>query len=102
MQLLKEAEYMAAIGFTLTPANGFALGAGSIQGNRQPLSATDFRCIEPRRSGERVERFVAGYLLRRNRPFRPSDSLSGAYSLRVQGQKELAIFKAKLAGKKVD
>lgn len=30
MKLLKEAEYMAATGFTLTPANGFALGAGSI------------------------------------------------------------------------
>ena len=26
MKLLKEAEYMAATGFTLTPANGFALG----------------------------------------------------------------------------
>jgi hypothetical protein len=30
MKLLKEAEYMAATGFTLTPANDFALGAGSI------------------------------------------------------------------------
>ena len=30
MKLLKEAEYMAATGFTLIPANGFALGAGSI------------------------------------------------------------------------
>jgi hypothetical protein len=30
MKFLKEAEYMAATGFILTPANGFALGAGSI------------------------------------------------------------------------
>ncbi len=30
MKLLKEAEYMAATGFTLTHANGFALRAGSI------------------------------------------------------------------------
>ncbi len=30
MKLLKEAEYMAATGFILTPANDFALGAGSI------------------------------------------------------------------------
>ena len=29
-KLPTEAEYMAATGFTLTPANGFALGAGSI------------------------------------------------------------------------
>jgi hypothetical protein len=32
MKLLKEAEYMAATGFTPTPANRFALGAGSIYG----------------------------------------------------------------------
>jgi hypothetical protein len=30
MKLPKQAEYMAAPGFNLTPANGFALGAGSI------------------------------------------------------------------------
>jgi len=32
MKLLKEAEYMAATGFTLTPANEFALGLGPYKG----------------------------------------------------------------------
>jgi hypothetical protein len=38
MKLLKEAEYMAATGFTLTPANRFALGAGSVATSGPPTA----------------------------------------------------------------